>query len=102
MKRKKIETPFLDLHFYLLENGLTNGLCMEIIYLRNRINSHIIDYIFSLVNPESNDYATMFIEGKCSIYWSADLEPHETGLDFLYTELRQNLILLCACINEEY
>lgn len=79
-----MKTSFLDFYYTSISLGRmpTNGLCHA--FKDNKI--------FNLIDPE---------QGLCETYWGADTQGNEFRRGYEFTELRQNVVLLCAAINNE-
>lgn len=99
MKNKE---TFLQLHHKFIRDGLDgNGLCVE------EFNGYRLDHhvVFKLLLPSEEDLTEHAAEGKLTGFWGEDRgfwfgKGHrEIGIE--YTPLRQNIILLCAAINNE-
>lgn len=88
----KKETPYLDFYFRHMKNGVlpSNGLCTCFTHHK----------LFKLIDPDM---------GQCLSYWGFDDDPSamsvfdggEVTRWYSFTQLRQNVVLLMAAMNNE-
>lgn len=103
---------FLELHKKLTIEGLknNNGLCSEY-FDDTQLKYHPV---FKMVRPENDEKRDHeFVDGYCMTYWGygePNKEDHHNwrvavryrnARNKKYSPLRQNLILLCAALNNE-
>lgn len=88
MKNKK--TPYLDLYLEWHHRGkVANFLCTY--FGKN-------NELFSLLKPTSEEKWNHYEEGWCMYAWGERNDDSDT---LMFTDLRQNIILLMAAMNDE-
>lgn len=96
---------FLELHDYFLKNGvvrqtgLANGMCC-VYFAGSEVEYHPV---FKLVSPTDEELEVHEKDGFSKGWWGSlkRYDEYERMSDTEYNEFRQNIILLCAAINEE-
>jgi hypothetical protein len=56
---------------------------------------------FDLICPMPSDIQELENAGFSTLCWASDLPPYSENRFYTYTPLRQNLVLLLACITGE-
>jgi len=93
---KKTKTPCLDLYYESIETGRVKpvkgqtGLCI-----------HKLPK-FYLIEPTYIDLIDINQNGESGGWWGSGLPVFDKDRKTLFTPLRQNIVLLLACLNEEY
>lgn len=84
---------FLSRHKEWLKSGrVPNGLCAPIGH-----TSH-----FKCLIPTQSDIADLVYNGNKSIgFWASEMYWNNPEKAFIYTPLRQNIVLFCAAMNGE-
>lgn len=86
---------FLDLHERCIEAGQLPracGLCIEI----GGINTpEEVKNVFALLEQTDDDYWQLNKRKLGVAYWGSDLPINAPGDSYLYTPLRQTILLLC-------
>lgn len=97
----KKNTPFLEFYNNCIENKTmpSDGLCNSIGQLKN-------NRAFELITPNDEELAVLSDEGKSPVYWGYEIPNGSKKYSQVekyvkFTPLRQNIILLCAAINNE-
>lgn len=81
-----------DLHKEMCQTGnLTDaGLCCIMHSIHRPLYRLFLDYF----SPSEEEYDELGKEGKSTGFWGSGLTMSDWGLAHLYTELRQNILLL--------
>lgn len=66
-----------------------------------RVHAQVGD-IFELLMPTDEDYNQLGIEGKSLSIWASDVPFYNPYEFYVFNKLRQNLVLLGACLNNEF
>lgn len=86
---------FLDLHERCIEAGQLPGacgLCIEV----NKLNTpEEVKDVFALLEPTDDDYRKLNKQKLGVAYWGSNLPINAPGYSYLYTPLRQTIVLLC-------
>lgn len=93
MKNNK-PTPFLDFYNECCKNGdlmKCDGLC-------NSNPVYVTGDIFYLFIPSIKEMAILIKNNYDWAYWASNSEDNKM---FEFTDLRKNIVLLCAAINDE-
>lgn len=96
MKKKP---KFIDYYNEWVKTGVMpdHGLCASL------HESLVISKEYELIEPSNYDFDKLFLEGKSTIYWGDNKKyPTKESVRVAFNELRQNLVLLCACMRNEY
>jgi hypothetical protein len=92
MKKK---TPILELYYDFCKRGIPhrNGLCGRLIQFQN----------WQLLVPTYEDERQLDREGMCTTFWASEEKDDEINLSCqgTMTPLRQNIVLLLACLEGE-
>ena len=95
MKNKK----YLPLYYKWMNTGLTPEVDQQVSALCDLFDRHIKDYPeFELLKPTNEDFIQLESEKKNLFCWASG----SVGCDFfIFTPLRQNIVLLMAAMNGE-
>ena len=75
------------------DNGLCNSLPEELVLGKE----------FELIQPSCEDLHKLISENKSTTFWGNNCKRPYMGDHYIaFNELRQNLVLLCACMRNEY
>lgn len=87
---------FIDCYMKWMEEGRLpyNGLCVSLPY---DLSSSAT---FELINPDFMEKIKNQAEGGDFMFWGVTDRSKQTNKEL--TPLRETILLLCACINEEY
>lgn len=87
-----MDNYFLDLHKALAQGkaGGFNGLCSVGIEDDRHYSDVFADFI-----PNSVERARLVNNGFCPVYWASGLPDLTDGESYLYTPLRQTILLFC-------
>jgi len=94
---KKSATPrFIDLYYDWMQDGIMpqEGLCNSVPWQ--------LKGIFFDLQPFLYEKEQLREEGFCEVLWASGLPEGHKEEWYSFTPLRQTIILLCACINNEY
>jgi len=73
--------------------GLCNSLHQELVLGKE----------FELIQPSHEDLSKLISENKSTVFWANNVpRPVKESVYKDFNELRQNLVLLCACMRNEY
>ena len=75
----------------LPDNGLCNSIGKE---LQSKDG-------WIIIKPSEREKDQLSKENKSSIYWGSGLRIYDEGEKHFFTELRQTILLLAACLNNE-
>jgi len=93
---KKTTPRFIDLYYDWMDDELLpkEGLCAS---MPARLEKIFFDF-----KPSSEEKIQLIKEGFCNVLWASGLPEGHKDEWYSFTPLRQTIILLCACINNEY
>jgi hypothetical protein len=90
----KKSTPILDMYYDFCENGIPN---------KNGLCAYLYKYPdFELLKPTLLDREQLVIDDYCVVWWASGVTRRKDfGNESVMTPLRQNIVLLMACLNGE-
>lgn len=91
----KKDTTILDMYYDFCENGIPNG---------NGLCEHFRKFKYwDLLEPTIDDELELRENDQCIVYWGNPTTTYNgpIGDQSVMTPLRQNIVLLMACLNGE-